>query len=120
MPYCRLCKQNYPSSQFVSGNGPRYLVCARCAIDHELADIEEVPQFYSDELVKARFALFGRRYRLWFAIATGWLLYFTLGNDITLWSNLFLVALVLGTLATPVLYFLGSSRFNAELSQLTP
>jgi|TARA_B110000495_G_scaffold104537_1_gene90317 hypothetical protein len=120
MAYCRLCKQNYPQSQFVSGNGPRYLVCVRCAVEHDLAEVDEVPQLYSDELVKARFALFSRRYRLWFSIATGWTLYFTLGNDIELWSSLFFGALVLGTLATPVLYFLGSARFNAELSQLTP
>jgi hypothetical protein len=115
-----LCKQNYPNSQFVSGNGPRYLVCARCAIEHDLAEIDEVPQLYSDELVKARFALFGRRYRLWFAISIGWTLYFTLGNGIELWSNLFFVSLILTTLATPVLHFLGSARFNAELSKLTP
>ncbi len=120
MAYCRLCKQNYPDSQFVSGNGPRYLVCVRCAIEHDLAEIDEVPQLYSDELVKARFALFGRRYRLWFAISIGWTLYFTLGNGIELWSNLFFVSLILTTLAAPVLHFLGSARFNAELSKLTP
>ena len=120
MAYCRLCKQNYPESQFVSGNGPRHLVCARCAIEHELADIDEVPQFYSDDLVKARFTLFSRRYRSWMAIGIGWTLYFTLGNEIELWSNLFFTTLLLGTLATPVLHFLGSSRFNAELSNLTP
>jgi hypothetical protein len=120
MAYCRLCKQNYPNSQFVSGNGPRHLVCGRCAIEHDLADVDEVPQLYSDELVRARFALFGRRYRLWFAITTGWILYFTLGNEIELWSTLFFISLVLGTLVTPVLHFLGSARFNAELSKLTP
>jgi hypothetical protein len=94
MAYCRLCKQNYPESQFVSGNGPRYLVCARCAIEHELADVDEVPQLYSDDLVKARFTS-----------GIGWTLYFTLGNEIELWSNLFFTTLLLGTLATPVLHF---------------
>ncbi len=120
MPYCRLCKQNYPQNQFVSGNGPRYLVCARCAIDHDLADEDEVPQLYSDSVIKARFALFSRRYRLWLALLTGWTLYFTLGNDIELWSGLFFIALVIGTISTPVLYFLGSARFRAELSKLSP
>jgi|TARA_B110000438_G_scaffold53599_3_gene53750 hypothetical protein len=120
MAYCRFCKQNYPESQFVKGNGPRYLVCARCAIEQELAEVDEVPELYSDDLVKARFSLFSRRYRSWFAIGTGWTLYFTLGNEIELWSNLFFITLVLGTLATPVLHFLGSSRFKAELSKLTP
>ena len=91
-----MCTQNYPSSQFVSGNGPRYQVCVRCAVEN------------------------GRRYRLWFFIGAGWLLYLTLGNDIELWSNVFLVALVIGTLATPVLHLLGSAQFKAELAKLTP
>lgn len=120
MAYCRLCKQNYPENQFVRGNGPRYLVCVRCAIEHDLADENEVPQLYSDDLVKARFALFSRRYRLWLALLTGWTLYFTLGNEIELWSGLFFWVLVIGTLSTPVLHFLGSARFNAELSKLSP
>ena len=120
MPTCRMCTQNYPSSQFVSGNGPRYQVCVRCAVENDLVDAEEVPQLYSDDLAKSRLALFGRRYRLWFFIGAGWLLYLTLGNDIELWSNVFLVALVIGTLATPVLHLLGSARFKAELAKLTP
>ena len=75
---------------------------------------------YSDDLAKSRLTLFGRRYRPWFFIGAGWLLYLTLGNGIELWSNIFLVALVLGTLATPVLHLLGSAQFKAELAKLTP
>ena len=120
MTTCRMCTQNYPSSQFVSGNGPRYQVCVRCAVENDLVDAEEVPQLYSDDLAKSRLALFGRRYRLWFFIGAGWLLYLTLGNDIELWSNVFLVALVIVTLATPVLHLLGSARFKDELAKLTP
>ena len=79
-----------------------------------------MPQLYSDDLAKSRLTLFGRRYRLWFFTGAGWLLYLTLGNDIELWSNVFLAVLVIGTLATPVLHLLGSARFKAELAKLTP
>ena len=116
----RMCTQNYPSSQVVSGNAPRYQVGVRCAVENDLVDAEEVPQLYSDDLAKSRLTLFGRRYRPWFFIGAGWLLYLTLGNGIELWSNIFLVALVLGTLATPVLHLLGSAQFKAELAKLTP
>jgi len=54
MPACRMCKQFYPESQFISGNGPRYQVCARCGVESGLATREETPQLYSDELVNAR------------------------------------------------------------------
>ena len=104
----------------MSGNGPRYQVCVRCAVENDLVDVEEVPQLYSDDLAKSRLTLFGRRYRLWFFTGAGWLLYLTLGNDIELWSNVFLAVLVIGTLATPVLHLLGSARFKAELTKLTP
>jgi hypothetical protein len=120
MPTCRMCRSNYPRSQFVSGNGPRYQVCVRCALDHDLATPEDVPQLYSDELVKQRFTLFGRRYRPWIAVLSGWVLYNSFGRGIELWSNLFLATLIVGTLATPVLHYLGTARFGAELSKLTP
>jgi len=120
MPTCRMCKQNYPQSQFISGNGPRYLVCARCGIEHGLADPEEVPQYYSDEVLNARFALFTLRHLPWITVLVGWLLYLTLGREIELWSGLIFVVLVLGTLVVPVVHFLRSARFNAELSRLTP
>ena len=89
-------------------------------MENDLVDVEEVPQLYSDDLAKSRLTLFGRRYRLWFFTGAGWLLYLTLGNDIELWSNVFLAVLVIGTLATPVLHLLGSARFKAELAKLTP
>jgi hypothetical protein len=89
-------------------------------VENDLVGAEEVPQLYSDDLAKSRLALFGRRYRLWFFIAVGWFLYLTLGSGIELWSSVFLVVLVIATLATPVLHFLGSARFNAELARLTP
>jgi len=89
-------------------------------VENDLVDVEEVPQLYSDDLAKSRLTLFGRRYRLWFFTGAGWLLYLTLGNDIELWSNVFLAVLVIGTLATPVLHLLGSARFKAELAKLTP
>ncbi len=80
----------------------------------------ETTTLYSDELVKARSTLFARRYRPWAFLGTGWILYLTFGSGIELWSNIFLATLVLGTLATPVLHFLNSTKFNAELAKLTP
>ncbi len=120
MPTCRICTQNYPLDQFVSGNGPRYQVCVRCAVDNDLVDPEDAPQLYSDDIVKARTSLFARRYRMWIFVFFGWFLYLTLGRGIELWSIVFLVALVISTLAAPVMHYLGSARFNAELAKLTP
>ncbi len=120
MPSCRICKQYYPQSQFVSGNGPRYLTCVRCAVEQGMVSPGEVPQLYSDELVNARMALFSRRYAPWMLVILGWTLFFTFGRDIGVWSNIFLVAIILGTLMTPVIHFLGSARFKAKLSRLTP
>jgi hypothetical protein len=57
---------------------------------------------------------------MWIFILFGWLLFLTLGRGIELWSSVFLVALLISTLATPVLHFLGTARFNAELAKLTP
>ena len=120
MPTCRICTQNYPLAQFVSGNGPRYQVCVRCAVDNDLVDREDAPQLYSDDIVKARTSLFARRYRMWIFVLLGWPLYLTLGRGIELWSSVFLVVLVICTLAAPVMHFLGSVRFNAELAKLSP
>ena len=120
MPTCRICTQNYPLDQFVSGNGPRYQVCVRCAVDNALVDREDAPQLYSDDIVKARTSLFARRYRMWIFVLLGWPLYLTLGRGIELWSSVFLVVLVICTLAAPVMHFLGSVRFNAELAKLSP
>ena len=91
MPTCRICTQNYPLDQFVSGNGPRYQVCVRCAVDNDLVDREDAPQLYSDDIVKARTSLFARRYRMWIFVLLGWPLYLTLGRGIELWSSVFLV-----------------------------
>ena len=120
MPTCRICTQNYPLDQFVSGNGPRYQVGVRCAVDNDLVDREDAPQLYSDDIVKARTSLFARRYRMWIFVLLGWPLYLTLGRGIELWSNVFLVVLVICTLASPVMHYLGSVRFNAELAKLSP
>tara|TARA_B110000914_G_C15245846_1_gene346324 strand:- start:250 stop:540 length:291 start_codon:yes stop_codon:yes gene_type:complete len=96
------------------------LTCVRCAIEQGMVDPDEVPQLYSDELVNARMALFSRRYGPWALIVIGWSLFFSFGNDIGVWSNIFLVTLLIGTLFTPVIHFLGTARFKAKLSRLTP
>lgn len=120
MPTCRMCKQNYPNDQFISGNGPRYLVCARCGIDHGLANPDTIPQLYTDEIMNARFALYSARYLPWFVVIVGWLLFLSLGRGIELWSSLFLAFLLVATIAVPILHFLTALRFKAELSKLTP
>lgn len=120
MPACRMCKQNYPGDQFIRGNGPRYLVCARCGVEHGFVKPEEVPQLYSDELMNARFALYTRRHLPWAAVLVGWLLYISLGRGIELWSNIFVAFLLIATLVVPVLYFFGSAKFKAEISRLNP
>ena len=120
MPTCRMCTQNYPRNQFVTGNGPRYQVCVRCAVENDLAERDDTPQLYSDELVRARFSLFTRRYRIWFFVLFGWTLYFSIGRGIEVWSTILFFVLLLCTIAAPLLHFLGSTRFNAELAKLTP
>jgi len=120
MPACRMCKQNYPQSQFISGNGPRYQVCARCGIEHGLADPEETPQYFADDVVNARLSLYTRRHLPWFAVFMGWILYLSIGRGIELWSGLFFGVLALSTLVVPVLHFLGTPRFLAQLSRITP
>jgi len=85
-----------------------------------LVEASEAPQLFNDEVARARVSLFSKRYRLPMFTGAGWILYLTLGTGIELWSNIFLGALVLATLASPLLLFLGSTRFNAELSRLSP
>ena len=92
----------------------------RCAVENDLADRDDTPQLYSDELVRARFSLFTRRYRLWVFVLFGWILYLSFGRGIELWSNILFLVLLLCTFAAPVLHYLGSTRFNAELAKLTP
>jgi hypothetical protein len=115
-----MCGQNYPNSQFVSGNGPRYQVCVRCAIENDMLAEGEETTLYSDELVRSRSALYARRFRPWAFLLAGWVLFFSFGSGIELWSNILLGTLVLGTLVTPVLHFMGSTKFQAELAALTP
>jgi hypothetical protein len=81
---------------------------------------DEVPQLFSDELVNARMSLFSRRYMPWALVLMGWILFFSLGNNIGVWSNIFLGAIIIGTLVTPVIHFLGTARFKAKLLRLTP
>lgn len=120
MPTCRSCNQTYDESQFIGGIGPRHLICARCGVEGGLVEASEAPQFFSDDLAKARISLFSKRYRLPMFVGAGWVLYLTLGRGIELWSNIFLGVLVITTLVAPVLHFLGSTRFKAQLSRLSP
>jgi len=120
MPVCRMCKQNYPQAQFITGNGPRYQVCSRCGVEHGLADPEDTPQFYSDEILNARLSLYTKRHLPWVSVLIGWFLFLSIGRGIELWSGLFFGVLALSSLIVPVLHFMGSTRFIAELSRITP
>ncbi len=120
MATCRVCRGVYPNDQFISGNGPRYLVCVKCGVDEGYVTADEVPGLYDDATAKARLALVARRFAPigWLVIGwTLWSLYFT---GIPLWGRASLVILVLVTLAIPVLLFLGTPKYQAELAKLTP
>ena len=120
MPVCRMCKQNYPQSQFITGNGPRYQVCSRCGVENGLADPENTPQFYSDEILNARLSLYTRRPLPWVSVLVGWFLFISIGRGIELWSAVFFGVLAISALIVPVLHFMGTTRFQAELSRITP
>lgn len=120
MPTCRMCTQNYPVNQFVKGNGPRYLVCARCAVEHDMMAPGETPLLYTDEVARARLSLFSRRYRPWVLIIIGWTLFLSMGRSIPPWSTLFLIVLIILTLTTPIRHFMTRTKFNFELSRLSP
>ena len=120
MPVCRLCKQNYPQSQFITGNGPRYQVCARCGVEYGLVDPEDAPQLYSDEILNARLSLYTRRHLPWVSVLMGWILFLSIGRGIELWSGLFFGVLAISSLIIPVLHIMGTTRFLAELAKITP
>ena len=120
MPTCRKCNQTYHQSHFISGNGPRYLICGRCAVEDGLVSPEEAPQYYSDELARARLVLYSKRYRPLAFTSAGWILFLTMGRGIELWSGVFFGTLLVATLVAPVVHLLGSARFKAELAKLTP
>ena len=120
MPVCRLCKQNYPQSQFITGNGPRYKVCARCGVEYGLVDPEDAPQLYSDEILNARLSLYTRRHLPWVSVLMGWILFLSIGRGIELWSGLFFGVLAISSLIIPVLHIKGKTRFLAELAKITP
>ncbi len=120
MATCRLCKGQYPDDQFIDGNGPRYLVCVRCAVEMGYLPEEEVPGYYDDRTAKARMSLFARRYGPIFWLITGWTIWGLFFQGLEIWSTLLLVTLVLSTLFVPLLFFLRTAKFQAQLRQLTP
>ena len=120
MATCRVCKGQYPDDQFIDGNGPRYLVCVRCAVERGYLPAEEVPGYYDDRTAKARMSLFARRYGTIFWVIAGWIIWGMFFQGLELWSNLILVALLLSTLVVPLLFFLRTAKFKAQLRQLTP
>jgi len=120
MPTCRLCTCSYPGNQFIDGNGPRYLVCVRCAVSEGYLDEADVPALYNDQTAKARMTLYARRYGLLFWLTAFWTLWLILFQGIELWTTLTFIVLILATLIVPILFFLRTAKFNAQLRQLTP
>ena len=64
--------------------------------------------------------LYTRRHLPWVAVLVGWFLFISIGRGIELWSGLFFGVLAISTLIVPVLHFMGATRFQAELSRITP
>ena len=120
MPTCRVCRGNFTQDQFISGNGPRYLVCANCGVEQGMVTPDEVPQLYDDAIMRARFTAVARRHSLWFWLIVGWSLWVFLFNGTPLWGNASLIVLILATLFTPVRFFLKVPSHRAEMRRLTP
>lgn len=120
MATCRYCRGVYPQDQFITGNGPRYLVCVRCGVEHGFVSAEDTPQLYSDDIVRDRTALYARRYGIWMTLFVGWMIFLSMGRGITFWSPAIFVVLLLSTVIVPIRHFLGAARFKAEQTRLTP
>ncbi|MDG1533568.1 MAG: hypothetical protein P8Q35_03910 [Candidatus Thalassarchaeaceae archaeon] len=120
MPTCRLCRSVYPQEHFISGNGPRYLVCARCGVENGYCTEDEAPQLYDDATVRARLALIGGRYAPILWLIMGWVLWTMFFSSLPLWGKASLVILIIATLAVPVMHLLGGPKFQAQLRRLTP
>ncbi len=120
MPACRLCRGNYPQDQFITGNGPRYLVCARCGVEQGIVSRDEVPQLLDEQTARERTLLYARRYGIWATLLGAWTLWITLAQDIAVWTTALLITLIFATLILPVRHILGTPRFKAELRRLTP
>ncbi len=120
MATCRICRSVYPEEHFITGNGPRYLVCARCGVKHGYATADETPQLYSDALVKQRMTVLGRRFAPLFWVVVGWSLWTLFFAGIPLWGRASLVVMVVATLAAPIQYILGGPKYRAQMAKLTP
>ncbi len=120
MPTCRLCRSVYPQEHFITGNGPRYLVCARCGVDHGYVTSDEVPQLYDDPIVKARMSLMGRRYAPILWLIMGWVFWTLFFAGLPLWGRASLVVMLILTLAVPLMHLLRSAKFQAGMRRLSP
>ena len=97
--------------------GMASLVSENCMV---LADPEDTPQLYSDEILNARLSLYTRRHLPWVSVLMGWILFLSIGRGIELWSGLFFGVLAISSLIIPVLHIMGKTRFLAELAKITP
>lgn len=120
MTACRLCRSVYPKDQFITGNGPRYQVCVRCAVENDFVSADEAPQLYDDATAKARLRLMARRYSGIGTLLAGWSFWALMFQGLELWTPLMGAVLGIATIAIPLQFFLGSARFQADLRRLTP
>ena len=120
MATCRICRGVYPQDQFISGNGPRYLVCNRCGIEQGYVSADETPAFYDDATVLGRYTLVARRYAPWFWLPIGWTLWALFFVGTPLWGNAALAVLILSTIGIPVFHLLNGAKFQANLRRLSP
>ena len=119
MATCRLCRGVYPQEFFISGVGPRYLVCSRCGVEHGYVTEDEAPHLYDDKTARARMTVVGRRFAPFLWIILGWVLWALVFAGLPLWGKASLVILLFATLAVPVMYFLGGAKYQADIRRLS-
>ena len=119
MATCRICRGIYPLGHFITGIGPRYLVCERCGVEQGYVTADETSYLYDEETSRARMVVVGRRFAPFLWLILGWVLWALYFAGLPLWGNASLVILILTTLVIPVIYFLGSAKYQADLRRLS-
>jgi hypothetical protein len=119
MATCRICRGIYPQEHFITGNGPRHLVCERCGVEKGYVTADETSHLYDEATSRARMVVVGRRFSPFLWLILGWLLWAIYFAGLPLWGNASLVILLLTTLVVPVMYFLGGAKYQADMRRLS-
>ena len=120
MPTCRHCGSTYPREFFIHGNGPKTQVCVRCGVDHGLVTKEEVPVLFEKNTSSARFSAVARRYSVFLYLPFLWVLWGATLSDVEPWGLIFLILLILLTLAAPVLFIYRGGQYSGDMARLSP